>query len=606
MSESTLRNSHRFHIPVLGTGYSIDTPLKVAKYGISSVISIVDDRLVEEVRKYHSHNFNIPFTPIGEEEEDYRARRITAYLDLVDLLVKKQVGDIRTLPFEAGNELCKCFELLPEGELKSEYLKMLAEPEGALRDTMQNSLKEKVVAGSIDVNIMTKLDRQALINGVPVDAFYSDATAALRGYAKSTVESSIVFSAGLNPRLFGSIADYPDFYADPAGHIKKKIILKVSDFRSAQIQGTLLAKKGLWTSEYRIESGLNCGGHTFSSKGTLLGPILEEFRVKRKELYEKLHPIYTAGCKSAGRNVGDVKIKVTVQGGVGTAAESGFFQTYYHVDSVGWGTPFMLVPEVINLDKEHLQKLCEAGDDEVFLSEASPLGVPFWNLKTSASEEARKRRIREGTPGVFCKKQFLAFNTEFTQASICTASRQYQKLKLEELEKQALPEKTFQRMKENILAKACLCVDLAANITKKLGVDPEGTAAITAGPNIVNFSRAVTLSEMVAHIYGRINLITRKNRPHVFLREIEIYFDFLKKEIEDASLNIAQKGEKYFGEFQANLLAGIEYYREIADEFLSKEKNDFLAALETLRRDIQNVVAEPVLVKAGIGTPARV
>ena len=31
---------HSFHIPVLGLGYSIDTPVKVARFGISSVISI--------------------------------------------------------------------------------------------------------------------------------------------------------------------------------------------------------------------------------------------------------------------------------------------------------------------------------------------------------------------------------------------------------------------------------------------------------------------------------------------------------------------------------------------------------------------------------------
>jgi hypothetical protein len=605
MSILTLRDSHRFHIPVLGTGYSIDTPLKVAKYGISSVISIVDDKLIEEVREYHSRNFGINFTPIAQGEEDCRARRITAYLDFVDLIVKRQIEEIRALPFEAGNELCKCFELLPDGELRSDYLAMLAEPEGPQKADMQRSLKERVVAGSIDVNIMTKLDRQAVVNGTPVDVFYSDATSALRGYARSTVESSIVFSAGLNPRLYGFIGDHPDFFADAAGRMKKKIILKVSDFRSALIQGTLLAKKGLWTSEYRIESGLNCGGHTFSSKGTLLGPILEEFRVKRKELYEKLHPIYVEGCKTAGRNVGEVEIKITVQGGVGTVEESGFLQTYYHVDSVGWGTPFMLVPEVINLDEEHLLKLCEAGDDTVFLSDASPIGVPFWNLKNSASEEARRARIKTGKPGVFCKKQFLAFNSEFSEEPICVASSRYQKLKLEELEKRALPEKTAERLKELILAKACLCVDLAANMTKKLGLDPEGTPAITAGPNIVNFSRIATLSEMVSHIYGRINLITRKNRPHVFLREIEIYFDFLKKEIEDASLNIAQKGEKYFAEFQANLLSGIEYYKGIADEFLTKEKNDFLLSLENLRRDIQNALADPVPVKVESGKSLR-
>ena len=43
---------HKFHIPVLGLGYSIDTPLKVARYGISSVVSVVDDELIERMRKY--------------------------------------------------------------------------------------------------------------------------------------------------------------------------------------------------------------------------------------------------------------------------------------------------------------------------------------------------------------------------------------------------------------------------------------------------------------------------------------------------------------------------------------------------------------------------
>jgi hypothetical protein len=46
--------SHTFHIPVLGLGYSIDTPLKVSRYGISSVLSIVDDELTERMREYHS------------------------------------------------------------------------------------------------------------------------------------------------------------------------------------------------------------------------------------------------------------------------------------------------------------------------------------------------------------------------------------------------------------------------------------------------------------------------------------------------------------------------------------------------------------------------
>ena len=78
---------HTFHIPVMGTAFSIDTPLRVARYGISSVISLVDDVLAEQMRRFHCDRLNLPFEAIGDGEEDGRARRITAYLNLIDRLV---------------------------------------------------------------------------------------------------------------------------------------------------------------------------------------------------------------------------------------------------------------------------------------------------------------------------------------------------------------------------------------------------------------------------------------------------------------------------------------------------------------------------------------
>jgi hypothetical protein len=81
--------------------------------------------------------------------------------------------------------------------------------------------------------------------------------------------------------------NFDDFYPNENGEIKKKIILKVSDYSSALIQGKFLAKKGIWISEYRIESGLNCGGHAFATDGYLMGPILEEFKTNRQSLIEQ-------------------------------------------------------------------------------------------------------------------------------------------------------------------------------------------------------------------------------------------------------------------------------------------------------------------------------
>ncbi len=41
MTNQSVRSEHTFHIPVMGTGFTIDTPLRVAKYGISSIPTVI-------------------------------------------------------------------------------------------------------------------------------------------------------------------------------------------------------------------------------------------------------------------------------------------------------------------------------------------------------------------------------------------------------------------------------------------------------------------------------------------------------------------------------------------------------------------------------------
>ena len=86
---------HKFHIPVMGLAYTIDTPIKVARFGISSVISIVEDRLVEMMRSYYYPIINQEYKPITTHEVDYRAKRITDYLNLVNTIVQAQVEKLR-------------------------------------------------------------------------------------------------------------------------------------------------------------------------------------------------------------------------------------------------------------------------------------------------------------------------------------------------------------------------------------------------------------------------------------------------------------------------------------------------------------------------------
>jgi len=579
---------HSFQIPVMGTGFSIDTPLKVAKYGISSVISLVDDNLIQQMRQFHSEKNNLPYSPIRIGSEDWRASRITSYLNLLDDLVKKEVLELLESLFEEGSEITSYFELLPENHLKQKYLKMKGLPEGEEKSLLQKHLRSLVVTGSIDVNIMTKLDTIPFYKGKKLDIKYSDAVSALRGYAKSKLNSSMIFSAGINPRLFDAISQYKDFLPDIFGKLKKRIIIKVSDFRSASIQGRALARKGLWVSEFRIESGLNCGGHAFASKGILLGPVLEEFRKGKEKLMETLAGAF---LKSGGddRVVAD-GLKVTVQGGIGTAEEDKFLREHYDLDGTGWATPFLLVPEVINLNEEHLKKLADSKESDVYLSHASPIGVLFWNMGNSASELMRKRRIANGNPGAPCVKKHAAFDTEFTEIPQCLASKSYQKTKLAALMKEKLPLKLYERRKQNILAKSCICHDLAGAATITLGIDKKAQTALTPGPNIINFSRISSLKEMVDHIYGRINLITSEKRVHMFLRELELYIEHFSAKYEDISLGIVvNEGKKQLIEFGSNLLDGISYYKELAERFIEEKKDNFILSLESLKLEVVDI-----------------
>ena len=594
MTCSNTRSMHTFHIPVMGTGFTIDTPLRVARYGISSVISLVDDTLIEQMRKLHCEKEGEPYEEISDSEEDSRARRITAYLNLVNHLVKRQVKALQASPFEDGSEITRYYELLPETHLKKAYLDMLTVTDPEDRARTQEMLRQHAVPGSIDVNIMTKLDRDLYRQRKKLPPEFADAIAGLRGYAGSSLESSIICSAGMNQRFYSYFSKLNDFFSDGNGTLRKKIVLKVSDYRSALVQGKFLAKRGLWISEYRIESGLNCGGHAFASKGFLMGPILEEFKSKKQELIDMLHTVY---CKAlAARGLFQVKtpgdVRITVQGGIGTAGENELILKYYNIDSTGWGTPFLLVPEVVNIDKEHLAKLSAVTDDDVYLSDSSPIGIPFWNLRTSASEEARRRRIREGKPGSSCPKGRLMFNTEFSEIPICQASRTYQKQKLQHLKEEGISAKLHPMMKENILSKSCICHDLAGVATVKNGIDNDATPAICCGPNIVNFSKIATLEEMVDHIYGRLSLLTNPDRPHMFIREIMIYIEYLRKEVEKCSLKLSTRTPDYFREFKGNLLKGIENYSLLAEQFIEEQKELFLDELKTLKKEIESI---PVL-----------
>ncbi len=555
---------HTFHIPVMGLSYTVDTPIKIAKYGITSVVSIVQDELVERARKYYSSLNNLPFTPISKKDPEYRSKRITAYLNLSNELVKRDFEALKNDP----EELTKYARMLP-GNVTLEELR---------------ANLDQLKPGKIDVNIMTKLDRQPSEN----DDMLTEASSAVKGFADSDLEASIVLSAGLNPRLFSFMENLEDFFPDGNGQIKKKIVLKVSDYRSSLIQGKMLAKKGLWVSEYRIESGLNCGGHTFATDGLLMGPILEEFKKERDNLFKEQETI----CREAWERMDKLPAKglellVTVQGGIGTSAEREMLEEMYDVHATGWGSPFLLVPEATSIDDQTLKELSDAGEDDIYNSGVSPLGVSFNTIRNNSADQWRKQNIENGKPGFTCHQKHLALDNSVEKTGICTASVKYQKRKIEELKSQNLDPETYQKAFDKIVEKECLCDGLSNSFYKKFNLSARAQnegVSVCPGPNLAYFDRTYSLEEMVGHIYGKNNVVEME-RPHLFIKELGLYVEHFEKL--HAEADDSPKTARQLKKFEANLLAGIKYYEDIASEICAGELQKFKDSLNEFKIRVQ-------------------
>lgn len=592
----TLKNNpHSFHIPVMGLAFTLDSPIKIARYGISSVISIVDDFIIEKLNAYYAGKFDLPFETISTRVHDYRAKRITSYLNNVDILVKRSFDNLVSSIGIKGGDFEKYMELLPDfSDIKHKFNKTF--DAGSLKEDIKNWVSQNLPTGSIDVNIMTKLDKANYAQNRPLSSEFNDAHAALRGFAHSSLESALILSAGMNPRLYSYIENFDDFFPDENDFIKKRIILKVSDYRSALIQGKFLAKKGLWVSEYRIESGLNCGGHAFASDGFLLGPILEEFKNNKGTLLNDTYALLSGALKNKNKHIPStpLEIKITVQGGVGTVEEHEFLLNNYEVDSVGWGSPFLLVPEATTVDTNTLKKLADSGEEDLYLSNSSPLGVPFNSLKDSSNEMYRNSRITVNKSGSSCPKKFLVSNTEYSERAICTASRKYQSNKLASLKNDVESGLVSLTDLQQITEKTCLCEGLANAAISKYDLKTKGVnmgVAVCPGPNLAYFKKEMSLREIVGHIYGKNNVIENVERPHMFIKELKLYLNFFNEKVNAYKTSMTVKQTKYLHNFQRNLNDGIRYYENLFTN-MNQSMTSAIKELRSIELQLSNIVLQ--------------
>lgn len=595
---TTTTQLHTFYIPVMGLAYTIDSPIRVAKYGISSVISIADDDLIEKMNAFYCAKFEIPYHEITQKIHDYRALRITSYLNLVDKIVKEKFESFKNEIAESKIALENYIALLPNKSEIKKGLEQLLENGFEFKENIKSYIENNLYPGDIDVNIMTKLDKDNFEKEEQLHVSFNDAHAALRGFANSNLNSSVVLSAGMNPRLYSYFENFPCFFPDENNSLKKKITLKVSDFRSAMIQGNFLAKKGLWVSEYRIESGLNCGGHAFATDGFLLGPILEEFKSKKDQLIQSAHELMVKALTQKEMYIPELPLdlKITVQGGVGTSEEHEFLLEQYEVDSVGWGTPFLLVPEATSVDKATRELLMKAKEKDLYLSHISPLGIPFNTLRGTTNEQFKQKRIDESKAGSSCPKKFLALSKDLDGKGICTSSKKYQDIKLAELEaqKEILTAENYEKKKFCITEKACLCVGLANASYLENDIKIKGQAQgviICPGPNMAYFDKEVSLSKMVRHIYGNEDVLQNSQRPNMFVKELIMYVDYLKKEVLDFSNDVTAAQIKKMNAFKSNLLEGICYYEELfsSANYFEKSKTTIQNRLHFYKTEIINI-----------------
>lgn len=596
--------THTFHIPVMGLAYTIDSPIRVAHYGISSVISITDDELIEKMRAFYSEKFSIPYQEITQKFQDYRAERITHYLNLVDTIVKEKFENFKNELAESKTLMEQYITMLPNKSDLKKGLQAIIDDGITIKETIKSYLEQHLAPGEIDVNIMTKVDKDNFNKNEQLPVEFNDAHAALRGFANSNLTSSVVLSAGMNPRLYSYFENFNDFFPDAKSNLKKKIILKVSDFRSAMIQGNFLAKKGLWVSEYRIESGLNCGGHAFATDGFLLGPILEEFKDKKDQLIQSAHDLLVKALGQKEMPVPEkpMDLKITAQGGVGTAEEHEFLLENYDLDSIGWGSPFLLVPEATSVDDETRTLLANAKEDDFYLSNISPLGVPFNSVKGTTNEIWKQKRIDENNAGSSCPKRLLALSKEHDDKGLCTASKKYQDIKLDELEvvKNEISSSEFEKIKTKITEKSCLCVGLvnAAYLENDIKIKGQQQGiVICPGPNLAYFDSEISLKDMVKHIYGNANVMSDAKRPNVFVKELSMYVDYLRNEISGFSNELSAGQIKKWNSFKNNLLEGITYYQNLFSntDFFKNESNK-----------IQNQLAQSQLELIEIEVPSLV
>ena len=116
------------------------------------------------------------------------------------------------------------------------------------------------------------------------------------------------------------------------------------------------------------------------------------------------------------------------------------------------------------------------------------------------------------------------------------------------------------------------------------------------------FSKELSLSEMVNHIYNDAKEVVRADRPNMFVSELRMYLKYLSDKIEGHKDHWDRASEKKLNTFADNMNKGINYYEEmfnsIGDTFIDAKEsitdslNDAVERMQEMGKEISMLIAQ--------------
>ncbi|MEZ4651888.1 MAG: hypothetical protein R3E97_24430 [Candidatus Eisenbacteria bacterium] len=193
-------------------------------------------------------------------------------------------------------------------------------------------------------------------------------------------------------------------------------------------------------------------------------------------------------------------------------------------------TLFLLVPEVTNVDNDHREKLAEATEDDVHLSPNSPLVDSVLGAEGHRERDRTRAADVRGPvgPGSFRPKVSRLRYRVHEGADLSRIPQLPEAQAGELLAAEKLSDAARIFVRDRVLAgRPASAVTSAAAATVKLGSNSDALTAVCCKSGIIDYADDVARRDRRPHLRPP-SFPPRPGRPHMFLRELALYIDYLR------------------------------------------------------------------------------